>query len=113
MKPCVSKFVHRASLFRLDSPIRNTYNALIVNSDHLKVSIVAVKIYHAKDLPEWRNMTRTAYDMDPLVEVSIGEQVKRTSVKQHTRIPVWYEQRSLHMRQHDLSLLYDSSFRPG
>ncbi|KAH9013828.1 C2 domain-containing protein [Lactarius pseudohatsudake] len=82
----------------------DTYNILILNNNHLKVGLVTVEIYGVKDLPGWRNMTRTGFDMDPFVEVSIGEQVKCTSVKQHTLNPVWDEQLSFHVRQHDLSL---------
>ncbi|KAH9173686.1 C2 domain-containing protein [Lactarius sanguifluus] len=82
----------------------NTYETLIANNDHLKVGLVTVEICGVKDLPRWRNMTRTGFDMDPFVEVSIGEQVKRTSVKQHTLNPDWDEQLSFHVRQHDLSL---------
>ncbi|KAH8991212.1 C2 domain-containing protein [Lactarius akahatsu] len=81
-----------------------TYETLIANNDHLKVGLVTVEICGIKDLPKWRNMTRTSFDMDPFVEVSIGAQVKRTSVKQHTLNPDWEERLTFHVRQHDLSL---------
>ncbi|KAH9013832.1 C2 domain-containing protein [Lactarius pseudohatsudake] len=83
----------------------NTYKTLIAKNDYLKVGLVTVEICSLKDLPKWRNMTRTGFDMDPFVEVSIGEQVKRTSVKQHTLNPDWDEQLSFHVRQDDLSPL--------
>ncbi|KAH9168552.1 C2 domain-containing protein [Lactarius sanguifluus] len=96
-------FVHLPDSTR-QPDFRNTYNTLIANNNHLKVGVVTVDICHAKGLPEWPNMTYMGWDMDPFVEVSIGEQVRRTRVIQHTRDPVWNEQLSFHVRQRDLSL---------
>ncbi|KAH8991225.1 C2 domain-containing protein [Lactarius akahatsu] len=75
-----------------------TYNALISHG-----GIVLLEICCAKDLPKWPNMTHTGWDMDPFVEVSIGEEVKRTKVIQHSRDPVWDEQLLFHVRGADLS----------
>ncbi|KAH9033190.1 C2 domain-containing protein [Lactarius deliciosus] len=96
-------FVHPPGSTRQPN-FRNTYNTLIANNNHLKVGIVTVDICHAKGLPEWPNMTHMGWDMDPFVEVTIGEQVQRTRVIQHTRDPFWNEQLPFHVRQHDLSL---------
>ncbi|KAI9435648.1 C2 domain-containing protein [Lactarius psammicola] len=76
-----------------------TYNALINHG-----GIVLLEICGAIDLPEWHNMTYTGWDMDPFVQVSIGEEVKCTSVIRHSRNPVWNEQLLFHVRDHDLSL---------
>ncbi|KAH9007461.1 C2 domain-containing protein [Lactarius deliciosus] len=75
-----------------------TYNALISHG-----GIVLLEICCAKDLPKWPNMTYTGWDMDPFVEVSIGEEVKRTKVISHSLDPVWDEQLLLHVRGADLS----------
>ncbi|KAH9015672.1 C2 domain-containing protein [Lactarius pseudohatsudake] len=76
-----------------------TYNALISHG-----GIVLLEICCAKDLPKWPNMTHTGWDMDPFVEVSIGEEIKRTKVIQHSRNPVWDEQLLLHVRGADHSI---------
>ncbi|KAH8991199.1 C2 domain-containing protein [Lactarius akahatsu] len=81
-----------------------TYNALIANNNHVKVGVVMVEICGAKDLPKWRTVTLTGYDMDPFVEVSIGEEVQRTTVINHTRNPDWNEHLFFHVGQDDLSL---------
>ncbi|KAH9007468.1 C2 domain-containing protein [Lactarius deliciosus] len=80
-----------------------TYNALI-NPDKDHVGIVLLEICGARDLPDWPNATRTGWDMDPFVEVSIGKEVKRTKVIRHSRGPVWNEQLLFHVCEQDLSL---------
>ncbi|KAH9037353.1 C2 domain-containing protein [Lactarius hengduanensis] len=75
-----------------------TYNTLISHG-----GIVLLEICCAKDLPKWPNMTHMGWDMDPFVEVSIGEEIKRTKVIQHSRNPVWDEQLLFHVRGADLS----------
>ncbi|KAI9439592.1 C2 domain-containing protein [Lactarius indigo] len=75
-----------------------TYNTLISQG-----GIVLLEICCAKYLPKWPNMTYTGWDMDPFVEVSIGEEVKRTKVIRHSLDPVWDEQLILHVRGADLS----------
>ncbi|KAH9016596.1 C2 domain-containing protein [Lactarius pseudohatsudake] len=74
-----------------------TYNTLISHG-----GIVLLEICCAKDLPKWPNMTHMGWDMDPFVEVSIGEEIKRTKVIQHSRNPVWDEQLLFHVRGADL-----------
>ncbi|KAH9173704.1 C2 domain-containing protein [Lactarius sanguifluus] len=75
-----------------------TYNTLISHG-----GIVLLEICCAKDLPKWPNMTYTGWDMDPFVEVSIGDEVKRTKIIRHSLDPVWDEQLLLHVRGADLS----------
>ncbi|KAH9033176.1 C2 domain-containing protein [Lactarius deliciosus] len=87
--------------------------------DH--VGIVVLHIYRANDLPKWPNgesfltpnaklpligpqVTRTGWDMDPFVKVSIGEQVKKTDVERHKLDPVWDKELLFHVRQQDLML---------
>ncbi|KAI9442027.1 C2 domain-containing protein [Lactarius psammicola] len=87
-----------------------TYNALmntvlvpsLADKDHF--GVVVLEICGAKDLPKWPNVTRMGWEMDPFVEVSIGEEVKRTRVVQHSVNPVWDEQLLFHVRERDLSL---------
>ncbi|KAH9173706.1 C2 domain-containing protein [Lactarius sanguifluus] len=75
-----------------------TYNTLISHG-----GIVLLEICYAKNLPKRANMIHTGWDMDPFVEVSIGEEVKRTKTIRHSRDPVWNEQLLLHVRGADLS----------
>ncbi|KAH9016594.1 C2 domain-containing protein [Lactarius hengduanensis] len=75
-----------------------TYNTLISHG-----GIVLLEICSAKNLPKQANLTHTGWDMDPFVEVSIGEEVKRTKVIRHSLDPVWDEQLLLHVRGADLS----------
>ncbi|KAI9439588.1 hypothetical protein H4582DRAFT_1537604 [Lactarius indigo] len=57
------------------------------------IGIVVLQIFDAKDLPESPNVTRTGWDVDPFVKVSVdGKVVGTTRVIQHSRNPVWYEQ---------------------
>ncbi|KAH9054998.1 C2 domain-containing protein [Lactarius vividus] len=68
-----------------------------------KVGTVMVEICGIKDLPKWPNMSRTGFDMDPFVEVSIGEDVQRTSVIEHQLNPTWNKRLFFHVREDDLS----------
>ncbi|KAI9454377.1 phosphatidylserine decarboxylase-domain-containing protein [Lactarius psammicola] len=69
------------------------------------VGIVMLEIQGASDLPRWRNMTRTGWDMDPFVVVSFGKKVFRTRVIRHSLNPVWEEKLLFHVRK------YERSFR--
>ncbi|KAI9442029.1 hypothetical protein BJY52DRAFT_1194882 [Lactarius psammicola] len=90
--------------------LRKTYNALmdivlgpaVTDKDH--TGVVLLEIRGAKDLPKRPNMTRTGWDMDPFVQVSIGEEVKCTRVIRHSLNPVWDEQLLFHVHERDLSL---------
>ncbi|KAH9173697.1 hypothetical protein EDB89DRAFT_1905100 [Lactarius sanguifluus] len=90
----------RASNRVSPAPMVSSNTAL--KPDH--VGIVVLHIYGANDLPKWPNMTRTGWDMDPFVKVSIGEQVKSTEVIQHKLDPVWDKELLFHVRQQDLQL---------
>ncbi|KAH9016600.1 C2 domain-containing protein [Lactarius pseudohatsudake] len=72
-------------------------------TDKNHVGTVIVDIICAKDLPKWPNMTRTGFDMDPFVQVSIGERAQSTTVISHERNPVWDERLSFRVSKHDLS----------
>ncbi len=109
------------------SDFGKTYNALMNTvlgpavADKDYNGVVVLEICGANDLPEWPNselfvpsnpaspLTGTqvfylGWDMDPFVQVSIGEEVKRTHVIRHSRNPVWDEELVFHVRGHDLSL---------
>ncbi|KAH8977814.1 C2 domain-containing protein [Lactarius hatsudake] len=72
-------------------------------TDKNHVGTVIVDIICAKDLPKWPNMTHTGFDMDPFVQVSIGERAQCTTVISHERNPVWDERLSFRVSEHDLS----------
>ncbi|KAH8983987.1 C2 domain-containing protein [Lactarius hatsudake] len=72
-------------------------------TDRNHVGTVIVDIICAKDLPKWPNMTGTGFDMDPFVQVSIGERAQSTTVILHERNPVWDERLTFRVSKHDLS----------
>ncbi|KAH8983814.1 hypothetical protein EDB86DRAFT_3246889 [Lactarius hatsudake] len=84
------------------SPTPMVSSSTALKPDH--VGIVVLHIYSANDLPKWPNVTRTGWDMDPFVKVSIGEQVKKTDVERHKLDPVWDKELFFHVRQQDLKL---------
>ncbi|KAL0573319.1 phosphatidylserine decarboxylase [Marasmius crinis-equi] len=65
------------------------------------LGVVQLDIQSAKDLPKLKNMTRTGWDMDPFVVVSVGKKVFRTRVIRHSLSPVWDEKLSFHVRRHE------------
>ncbi|KAI9439591.1 C2 domain-containing protein [Lactarius indigo] len=91
-------FVHPHNSPTSQPNFGTTYNTLINYG-----GIVLLEICGAKNLPKRANMTYTGWDMDPFVEVTIGEEVKHTRVIRHSRDPVWNEQLLLHVREADLS----------
>ncbi|KAN0126296.1 Phosphatidylserine decarboxylase domain containing protein [Lactarius tabidus] len=80
-------------------------NSYEFDADNDIVGIVMLEIHGATDLPRWRNMTRTGWDMDPFVVVSFGKKVFRTRVIRHCLNPVWEEKLLFHVRD------YEQSFR--
>ncbi|KAG9245174.1 phosphatidylserine decarboxylase-like protein [Calycina marina] len=72
------------------------------------VGIVFLEIGNITDLPPERNMTRTSFDMDPFVVVSLGKKTFRTKVIRHNLNPVFNEkmifQVSRHEQQYSLAL---------
>ncbi|KAH9007472.1 C2 domain-containing protein [Lactarius deliciosus] len=78
-----------------------TYSTLILAPP---VGAIVLEICGAKDLPKWPNMVHVGWDMDPFVEVSIGNRpVGTTPVIQHSRNPVWDKQMCFPLHKHDLS----------
>lgn len=55
----------------------------------------------ANNLPRWRNVTRTGWDMDPFCIISFGQKVFRTRVVRHSRNPVWDERLFFHVQRHE------------
>ncbi|KAH9054993.1 C2 domain-containing protein [Lactarius vividus] len=68
------------------------------------VGAIVLEICGAKNLPKWPNLTRTGWDMDPFVEVSIGNKIVGTTPAiQHSRNPVWEKQMCFPLHKYDLS----------
>ena len=65
------------------------------------LGVVFLEVKGANDLPRWRNMTRTGWDMDPFCIVSFGQKVFRTRVVRHSRNPVWDEKLFFHVKRHE------------
>ncbi|KAI9772994.1 MAG: hypothetical protein M1839_002264 [Geoglossum umbratile] len=55
------------------------------------VGVVFLEVSRITDLPPERNMTRTGFDMDPFVVVSLGKKTYRTRVIRHNLNPVFDE----------------------
>lgn len=55
------------------------------------LGLVFIDIKKITDLPPFRNMTRTSFDMDPYVILSFGKRVFRTKVVRHNLNPVYNE----------------------
>lgn len=65
--------------------------------------IVMMEIVSARDLPRWRNLTHTSFDMDPFVVVSFHRKVFRTRVCRHTLNPEWREKLYFYVHDHEMS----------
>ncbi|KAI9767754.1 MAG: hypothetical protein M1840_005435 [Geoglossum simile] len=55
------------------------------------LGVVFLEVSRITDLPPERNMTRTGFDMDPFVIVSLGKKTYRTRVIRHNLNPVFDE----------------------
>ena len=92
-----------------------------MRSQTVHIGIVTLLIEYAKELPKWptgelfmpsdtlSSLTRSqatyiGWDMDPYVEVKIGDEAQSTQVIKHDRNPVWNKQLVFHVRERDLSL---------
>lgn len=53
--------------------------------------VLFMEILSAHDLPKFKNLTRTGFDMDPFVVVLFGKRTFRTSWRKHTLNPVFNE----------------------
>ena len=76
------------------------------------IGLVMLEVKRATDLPRWRNMTNTSFDMDPFTIVSFGQKIFRTRVMRHTLNPVWNEKLIFHVRRHETNfqtkfMIYD------
>ncbi|KAH8978273.1 C2 domain-containing protein [Lactarius akahatsu] len=84
------------------------YNALMSvlapTIDTVYIGVVILEICGANDLPKWSNMTCTGWDMDPFVQVSIGNEVARTRIVRHSLNPIWDERLKLHVLKQNPSL---------
>ena len=65
--------------------------------------IIMMEVVSARDLPRWRNMTYTSFDMDPFVVVSFHRKVFRTRVCRHTLNPEWREKLYVHVHSRETS----------
>ncbi|KAI3620409.1 hypothetical protein CBS9595_002376 [Malassezia furfur] len=65
------------------------------------LGLVMIEVDGARNLPHWRNMTKTSFDMDPFTIVSFNRKIFRTRVCRHTLNPVWKEKLLLHVRRNE------------
>ncbi|KDE04672.1 hypothetical protein MVLG_04896 [Microbotryum lychnidis-dioicae p1A1 Lamole] len=61
--------------------------------------LVQVEVKGAKDLPRYKNLIKSSFDMDPFVVCSFGRKVFRTRVIRHSLNPVWDERLAFNVRQ--------------
>jgi len=72
------------------------------------VGIVYLEVSKITDLPPEHNMTRTGFDMDPFVIVSLGKKVYRTKHVRHSLNPVYDEKMVFQVLRHEQN--YQISF---
>ncbi|KAF8467246.1 phosphatidylserine decarboxylase-domain-containing protein [Kalaharituber pfeilii] len=65
------------------------------------VGIVFLEVSRITDLPPEHNMTRTGFDMDPFVVVSLGKKVYRTKHVRHSLNPVFDEKMVFQVLRHE------------
>ncbi|KAG9039329.1 hypothetical protein FS837_000991 [Tulasnella sp. UAMH 9824] len=68
------------------------------------VGIVMLEIQGAEDLPKWRNVAGTSFDMDPFCVVSFGKKTFSTHVVLHSLNPVWSRKLLLPVHQSETNL---------
>ncbi|KAG8922083.1 hypothetical protein FRC02_012151, partial [Tulasnella sp. 418] len=72
-----------------------------LSAGHDIIGIVMIEVKGAEDLPKWKNMTRTGWDMDPCAVISFGKKVFRTRVIRHSTEPKWDEKLLFHVRRYE------------
>ena len=65
------------------------------------LGIMMIEVEGARDLPRWRNVTKTSFDMDPFAIVSFNRKIFRTRVCRHTLNPKWKEKLLFHVRSNE------------
>ena len=65
------------------------------------MGMVFMEVTKITDLPPERNMTRTTFDMDPFVVVSLGRKTFRTRVVRHSLNPVFEEKMVFQVMRHE------------
>ncbi|KAL8278896.1 hypothetical protein RQP46_008767 [Phenoliferia psychrophenolica] len=70
---------------------RGTKRDYRYETDEDMFGLVQIEVKGANDLPRFKNMLKTGWDMDPFVVVSFGKRVFRTRVIRHSLNPVWDE----------------------
>ena len=70
--------------------------------------VLFVEIQRITDLPPERNATRTSFDMDPFVVISLGRKTYRTRVIRHNLNPVYDEKLLFQVAKHETN--YSISF---
>ena len=78
------------------------------NSGSDVVGIIFLEIANITDLPPESNLTKTSFDMDPFVVVSLGKQTYRTRTIWHNLNPVFNEKMIFQVLNHEQS--YSFSF---
>lgn len=61
------------------------------------LGIVMIEVDSARNLPHWKNVTKTSFDMDPFAIVSFNRKIFRTRVCRHTLNPSWKEKLLFHV----------------
>jgi phosphatidylserine decarboxylase len=78
------------------------------NGDSDVVGIIFLEINRITDLPPESNLTRTSFDMDPFVVVSLGKKTYRTKRVRHNLNPVYNEKMLFQVQGHEQA--YSFSF---
>ncbi|KAH7326307.1 phosphatidylserine decarboxylase-domain-containing protein [Stachybotrys elegans] len=76
-------------------------NPYAFTSDSSVVGVIFLEIAKITDLPPEHNLTRTSFDMDPFVVVSLGKKTYRTRRVRHSLNPVYNEKMLFHVLAHE------------
>lgn len=86
---------------RVRKPRRPSNIAFNAEAGQDMLGPVMIEVDSARNLPHWRNMTKTSFDMDPFSIISFNRKIFRTRVCRHTLNPVWREKLLLHVRRNE------------